>query len=216
MKRVGLSLVVCLAVSVAGCGGGSSSPTSPSPSNSTPNAPAPTAQLYTLTGTISSAAGSGIAGATVSVADGPNAGKTSSADGSGRYSLSGLAFAGFTVNVSAPGFAGTSRGISLSASSTTATANFTLLPATLYTISGTGNTVFDMPTYIRRVRITGAVSGGCSNFIIWIGGDLEVNEIIGNCSIASGRTYEGIHAVTGGVVEVKNSNGVDWSITEVR
>jgi len=86
----------------------------------------------------------------------------------------------------------------------------------LYTRSGTGNTVFDMPTDVTRVRITGELTGGCQNFIMWIGGRLIVNEILGNCSVASGRNYSGDHLVTGGVTEIRNSNGVLWTITELR
>jgi hypothetical protein len=53
---------------------------------------------------VNSAAGGAIPNATVRVADGPNAGVSSSTDGSGRYSLSGLQFAGFSIGVTAPGF----------------------------------------------------------------------------------------------------------------
>lgn len=85
-----------------------------------------------------------------------------------------------------------------------------------FTRSGVGNTVFDMPTDISRVRITGSYGGSCENFIMRVGGRLAVNEILGTCSIASGRNYEGTHLVSGGVVEVTSSNGVSWSITELR
>lgn len=83
--------------------------------------------------------------------------------------------------------------------------------------SGTGNTVFDMPTGVTRLHITGTLPGGCSNFVVWVGGRLVVNEIIGTCSVASGRSYEGTHLTNGGtVVEVTNSTGVSWLIEEVR
>jgi hypothetical protein len=82
--------------------------------------------------------------------------------------------------------------------------------------SGVGNTVFDMPTSVRRVHITGRYDQRCENFIIWIGGRLVVNEILGTCSIGSGPTYSGEHLVSGGVVEITGSNGVAWSIQELR
>lgn len=85
-----------------------------------------------------------------------------------------------------------------------------------FTRSGVGNTVFDMPSGITRVRITGRFDGSCENFIMRIGGRLVVNEILGTCSVASGRTYEGTHLVSGTVVEVTGSNGVSWSIQEIQ
>jgi hypothetical protein len=39
-----------------------------------------------------------------------------------------------------------------------------------WTMSGTGNTVFDMPTRVSRVKITGTYTGFSSNFIIRVGG----------------------------------------------
>lgn len=85
-----------------------------------------------------------------------------------------------------------------------------------FTRSGSGPTVFDMPTGITRVRITGNKPGSCENFIIWIGGRLVVNEIIGTCSIGIGPNYDGTHLVSGTVVEVRSSIGVNWTITEIQ
>jgi hypothetical protein len=83
--------------------------------------------------------------------------------------------------------------------------------------SGTGNTVFDMPTDVSRVEITGTYNGNCQNFVVRVGGRLIVNEILGSCSVATaGRRYSGQHLVTGGVTEITNSSGVSWTITEIR
>ncbi len=60
------------------------------------------------------------------------------------------------------------------------TLNFTLRTFYPWTRAGTGAMVFDMPTYISRVRITGTY-----------GGLLRKN-------------YDGTHLMSGGVVEVKN------------
>jgi hypothetical protein len=79
--------------------------------------------------------------------------------------------------------------------------------------SGTGNTVFDMPTSVSRVRIVGVLTGGLSNFIVRIGGRLVVNEIIGNRSGYSQRT-DGVYLTSGGVVEITNSTGVEWTFTQ--
>ncbi len=85
-------------------------------------------------------------------------------------------------------------------------------PCQLWTRSGQGNTVFDMPTYIRRVHIRGVWNGrDTSNFIVRIAGRVVVNEIL-----RSSITYEGVHLTTGGVVEIVSSNSIAWTFTEVR
>ncbi len=59
-----------------------------------------------------------ISGATVTVVDGPNAGKSATTDGSGNYSLTGLKSSGFTVNVSANTYVSQSRGVTLTSNQT--------------------------------------------------------------------------------------------------
>jgi hypothetical protein len=207
-------LVVLLLVSLAmaGCGGSDTAPsTTPPPTT----APPPSQTLYTLTGQVTvGASNQGISGATVTVADGVNAGKSATTDGSGRYTLGGLTFAGFSVSASAQGYDPVSRGVPLSAGVTTTTANFSLLPSVRWSRVGSGNTVFDMPTYISRVRIVGTYNQHSSNFIVRIGGRLVVNELLGT-SWQQPR-YEGVHLTTGGTVEITNSSGVQWSFVEER
>lgn len=90
----------------------------------------------------------------------------------------------------------------------------TLNGVPLFSRSGSGNTVFDMPTHVSRVRIRGVWNGtGTSNFIVRVGGSLEVNEILREMP---NRTYEGTHVVVGGVTEITNSSTVNWTFTEVR
>ncbi len=86
----------------------------------------------------------------------------------------------------------------------------------LYTHSGSGANVFDLPTSVKRVRIFGDYGGSCENFIINIAGRLIVNEILGSCSVASGRHFDGTFLSTGGVVEVTHSIGISWTFVEVR
>jgi hypothetical protein len=62
------------------------------------------------------------------VVDGPNAGLTSTTDGSGAYRLNGLTFAGFSVSVTAAGFFGASKGVAMTAGTPTTTVNFSLTP----------------------------------------------------------------------------------------
>ena len=89
-------------------------------------------------------------------------------------------------------------------------------PTTIWGVSGAGDNVFDMPTYIRRVRIDGFYGGRCQNFVVRIAGRLVVNEILGNCSVALGRDFTGTYVTSGGVVEITNASGVQWTFTEVR
>jgi hypothetical protein len=74
--------------------------------------------------------------------------------------------------------------------------------------------VFDMPTYVTRVRITGSYSGYSSNFIVHIGGRSVVNELLGTGW--GPTTFDGTYATSGGVTETLHSSGVAWSFTEVR
>jgi hypothetical protein len=82
--------------------------------------------------------------------------------------------------------------------------------------SGTGDNVFDIPRSVTRIGITGSYDGFCQNFIVWIttGGSrrLFVNEILGTCSSAVGRRFDGTYLLSagGGTVEIRNSSGVVW------
>lgn len=88
------------------------------------------------------------------------------------------------------------------------------LGAPLWSMSGTGNTVFDMPASVSRVRVVGTFTGNSSNFVIYVNGRLLVNELLGT---AWGTTrYEGIHLTGGGVVEIRFSSAVRWEMTQVR
>ncbi len=89
-------------------------------------------------------------------------------------------------------------------------------PRPLFTASGSGDNVFDMPTSVARVKVTADYSGFVSNFIVKIAGRLVVNEIVGTSGIAVGTHFEGTYATTGGQVEITNSTGVAWTFTEVR
>jgi hypothetical protein len=85
---------------------------------------------------------------------------------------------------------------------------------TTWKVSGTGDTVFDMPTYISRVKITGDYTRYSSNFIVYIGGRLIVNELVGT---GWGLPhFEGTYLTSGGVVQIKSSSGVAWTFTEVK
>lgn len=87
-------------------------------------------------------------------------------------------------------------------------------PAPIWTVSGTGDNVFDMPASVRRVKVTADYTRNSSNFIVWIGTRLLVNELIGT---GWGAThFEGTYAVSGGETRIEKSSGVAWTFTEVR
>jgi hypothetical protein len=82
----------------------------------------------------------------------------------------------------------------------------------IWSRSGQGDMVFDMPTYVKRVHIIAIYTGYASNFIVWVGNDLLVNELLGT---GFGTTrYDGTLLTTGGVVSITHSSGVSWSFTE--
>jgi hypothetical protein len=87
-------------------------------------------------------------------------------------------------------------------------------PAPIWTLSGSGNSAFDVPATVTRLQIRGVWNGvGTSNFIVHIGGGFTVNEILRE---RPDRTYEGTHNVRGGSSEIVNSSNVTWSLTELR
>jgi Carboxypeptidase regulatory-like domain len=107
VKTYGLlgALALTLLLFTASCSGksGSNTPAAPSPSPNPPT-PAPVVPL-TLSGTVTNQhSGASIAGAAVSITEGPNAGKSATSDGSGNYSFGGLAAGDATLSASAPGF----------------------------------------------------------------------------------------------------------------
>lgn len=202
MRTIWHVLTVSALVTLVACGGSDSGGTGPSPT--------PTPSTFTLTGTVSDqATGQGITGATVTILDGANAGKSTTTSG-GSFSLTGLQPSGFTIRARAQYYDEASVGVTVTSNTST---SMTLRPLPLFTRTGGGNSVFDMPTYVRRVRIFGRWNNkGTSNFIVRIGADFVVNAILRN-----GNPYEGTHVTTGGVTEIRSSENItEWSFTEVR
>jgi len=85
----------------------------------------------------------------------------------------------------------------------------------LYSISGIGDNVFSIPDNVTKINIKATYDKRSSNFIVDIGGDLIVNEIIGTNSDI--LTFEGTYLLKDGrTTEITNSSGVSWTFTEVR
>ena len=98
--------VFVLLLAAIGCGG-----------NSTPTTPSPT--TFSLKGqVIDNTTFAGIAGASVLVVDGPNAGKSATTDAAGSYSFTGLQQSGFTANASASNYTSQSKSVTLTSDQT--------------------------------------------------------------------------------------------------
>jgi hypothetical protein len=87
----------------------------------------------------------------------------------------------------------------------------------LWTQSGTGDTVFDMPATVARVRIQATPTTNCQNFVVLIGGASTVNVILGTCEVADGPSLDRTYPTGGGgVVSITISTGITWTFTEIR
>jgi len=131
--RSGTLLLSALVLSA--CGG--SSPTAP-PASQNPGTSTPAPQTFTLQGQVTEAepfTSTRIAGASVQIADGPNAGRSTTTDASGNYVLSSLSASGFTVRVTANGYQAQAVGITLTGNTTR---NFQLQPSGPRTQFGSG------------------------------------------------------------------------------
>ena len=194
-------VALCLVV-VSGCSG-KDSPTAPS---------ATATSTFSLSGQITGSGGTGLSGATVLIADGPNKGQSATTTSTGAYSFSSLPASAFTLNASASGYTPQNKSIALNTNLSISFALVKINP--IFVMGGSGNQVFDMPTYVSRVHITGTYTGYASNFIVRIGGHLVVNDLLGT---GFGPTVsDGTYLTTGGVVEITNSQGVAWAFTEIR
>ena len=209
MKWTALTLLALLATACS-----SSNPTSPSGGGT---APGPRQTLLPemtapLTGTVLSASGSPVANATVRVLDGLSAGATATSDANGQYRFDRLPRANANFSASAPNYIEDRRGTHVDG---TNVLDFSLEPTPLFTRSGAGNDVFDLPATVTRVRVNGRWTGtGTATFTVRIAGRTVVNE-----NLRTAGTYEGVHLGResgGGVVEVLNAANITWTFTEVR
>lgn len=113
------SFVSALLLAAAACGGGSGAGAGTATATSPTPAAAPVATVFSLGGrVIDGATSTGIAGATVSIADSANAGKSATTDASGNYSFTGLQQAGFTVSAAAGAYLPSSLSATLTSNQT--------------------------------------------------------------------------------------------------
>jgi hypothetical protein len=154
--------------------------------------------------------GAGVGGATVTVTSTATqtSGSATSA-GDGYYAVDGVGVGGpTTITYTAPRFNGFSAtGVMLSNGEIR---NQALAP--FFNRSGLGNTVFDLPSYVSRLRIRGVWQRrDNSNFIVYISDRLVVNEIL-----RTSITYDGIHQVPAGnrIVRIESSGAIQWTFDQ--
>jgi len=87
-------------------------------------------------------------------------------------------------------------------------------PSGLYANAGAGDTVFEIPASVTKIRIQGSYAGNSSFFVVRVDGTLLVNELIGTDWPST--TFDGTYSVIGGsTVEITKSSYVAWTFTEV-
>lgn len=224
MKR--LVALVSLAATVSACGSSSTSPT--------PTPPAAVTRIITVSGNL--------AFGSVNIGESPTRTFTISNSGNATLTFTSLSAAGgtgATGYAATPTSGSVSPGGSL-----TVTLRFTppaalfyshvlsvvgdqtsggaainvsgsgVNPNPIFALSGTGDNVFTIPSYVARIRVTGDYTRNSSNFIVYVNSRLLVNELIGTGW--NSTHFEGTYLTTGGVTEIRSSSGVAWTFTEVR
>jgi len=174
-----------------------------------------------LAGSVTAQDGASLAGATVRVVDGVNAGKSTTTNNEGAYRFDDLTAGIGTVTAAADSYDSvtTSRHIDGSAP-----LNFTLRSSAPWSTVGIGSAVFDMPSYVTRVHIVGVNTGVASDFIVRVGACTIVDDRLG---VGQFRTVsDGTYLVTEAgnpppppptrLVKIAGSRGLSWSLTEDR
>lgn len=208
-------LIILVVVLATGCG--DKSPTAPTPPPVATPAPTPTptptpppVARVTVAGVVTDAdTNRPVGGATVTIT-----GVSTTTDGNGYYSISGIAAGNATMTVTAAGYNNSTEGITVQNVDTRIDRRI----APLWTRSGVGDQVFDMPTFVQRVRVQAVPGTSCQNFIVRIGGRPSIiNVILGTCSVADARTLDSTYLTGGGgTVSITSSTGVAWTFTQIQ
>jgi hypothetical protein len=119
---------------------------------------------WALSGTVTATVGGAITGAVVALVDGPDAGRQTTTDVSGRFTLSDLQQAGFSLRITANGYREAARAITLTSN---AVADVQLLPLLALLVDVVGSP-------IRYERVPGGFEAyatavndgpGCANAV---------------------------------------------------
>jgi hypothetical protein len=130
----------------------------------------------------------------------------------GVYRFDDLEVGNANISASAKEFREARAGVYIDG---TNTLDFELEPPP-WAAKGSGSDVFNMPPWVRRVRITGELEGPCENFVVRVAGRPVLNTSLGTC-VAGIRRYQGVHLLTGGgTVEVIVPSTASWSFQWVR
>jgi hypothetical protein len=85
----------------------------------------------------------------------------------------------------------------------------------LFTKSGSGDAVFDIPARVTRIRIQGTSNATISTFFVDIAGKSVVIASLGTTQ--NPVAFDGTYVLAGGgTVAITGSNGVSWTFTEVQ
>jgi hypothetical protein len=210
--RVKRLILLALVVGLVACGS--------SPSPTTPTPPPPTRTTFHLSGGVvdNKVNANKVASAALTITDGANAGRSTTADGSGNYRFTDLTPGTFTVSLTGTGYLSTTTSVTLGQADKTQNLFMDPVPPPIFTQSGIGDSVFTMPSYVTRVRVDATYPSSCQNFIVRVSGRLLINVIIGTCSVADTKSpFSGTYAIAnGGTVEIVSSTGVSWTFTELR
>jgi hypothetical protein len=203
VKIIAVLLITLLA---AAC---SDVPTTPTAAGPGPQQTLPPDLTANLIGTVSGASGVRLAGATVVVLDGLSAGQSTTTNANGEYRFDKLPKTNANFAAAASNYIEDRRGTAVDGVNRL---DFVLEPTPLFSRSGIGNDVFDLPPGITRIRVFGRwTQTGTSTFTVRVGGRAVLNE-----NLRTIVTYEGTHLTVGGTVEITNATNIVWTITEVR
>jgi hypothetical protein len=85
--------------------------------------------------------------------------------------------------------------------------------AELFTANGTGDTVFNLPATVTRLRIQATHGGSAHNFVVKVGAVTVVDTQVGT-SVSPPSFDSTLSVPAGAKVEVLDSSGVNWSFTQ--
>lgn len=181
---------------------------------------APSAAV-SLVGTVTTQDGARLAGASVRVVDGVNAGKSTTTNNEGEYRFDNMTAGIGNVTAVADSYDPVTASRNIDG---TAPLNFTLRTSTPWSTAGTGSAVFDMPSYVMSVHIVGVNTGVASDFIVRVGACTIVDDRLG---VGQFRTVsDGTYLVTEAgnpppppptrLVKILGAPGLSWSLTEDR
>ena len=88
----------------------------------------------------------------------------------------------------------------------------------VFSRSGSGDTVFTIPSHVTRLRVDANTASSCQNFIARANGLSFVNIIMGTCSVSDSRgPFTGTYIVpAGATISIVSSTGINWTFTESR